>query len=301
MDRRAYLTGVSAVTAALAGCEGLPSTGTTDGDEEDDETEEPDPRQVQVVREYYAALNEGDREAANELIHPDSPVGEVSEEGASYFEEEVDIGVTDVELREKTDDTAEVAATVLTRTAEDEDPERQDWLFELRRTEEGWLLYDGDRRESSETTTPDQQNGQVQNRLQATSTVGTDIQNEAVQTVEIVVRRAPGASEIDLSAVVIEWVDSSGVSRLTYGERAGRETFGVESVNDENGSLSRARPTIDDDSDRAVLQFDVPAFSGSGLAEGAEATLSVRTASGATTEVTLTVPQTLAGSRVVNL
>lgn len=301
MDRRTYLTGVVAGTVALAGCESLPGSATGDEDDEDDGTTESDPRQVQVVREYYSALNEGDADAANRLIHPDAPAGEVSEEGASYFEENIDIGVTDAQLRGESGDTAEVTATVLTRTEESEDPSREEWVFELRRTDDGWQIYEANRVESTDTPTPDEPTEQTTNRLQAVSTVGTNIQSETVQTVEVVVAKAPGAAEIDLSGVVVEWVGPAGVSRLTYGDTARQETFGVEPIKDEDGSLSGARPVLNDPADRAVLTFDVPAFAGEGLAEGAEVSLTLQTESGGTTDVYLTVPQTLADANAVNL
>ncbi len=94
-----YLTSMAAVTATLAGCESLPGTGTADEDEEDEDDETPDPQQVRTVQAYYDALNRGGARAATRLVHPEADAGEVSEDGVTYFEEDVNIGVTDAAVR----------------------------------------------------------------------------------------------------------------------------------------------------------------------------------------------------------
>jgi archaellin len=302
MDRRAYLLGLTGISATLAGCDRLDSLSGT----EDDGTPEPAPQQVKVVEQYFTALNDGDTATASRLRHPESPVESLSEDRADYYDEEVSIGVEGATLREEDGETAEVTATVLTEAAESGETSRVDIVFELRETENGWRLYGSRVLESTpgspeptvETTREEQSRT---NRVDVKSRVGTNIENNEIQTVEMVIGLAPGADAIDLSRFRVEWVDNTGVYRLGYGTTATESTFTVESIQDENGSLDGSRPILDDRSDRALLRFTVTAFREGGLPEGSSVRLSLETQSGGTTEAQLTVPQTLSGATAVNL
>jgi len=173
-----------------------------------------------------------------------------------------------------------------------------------------------DEEEASETaeteTTETQQTetasgSQVTNRLQEVSAVGTDISDRTIGSVEIVVKKAPGANNIDLSVTTAQFVHSSGSTDLTFGSTGGNGSateFGVESAQDDGEtSLQGDSPTLDDPADRAALVLDTGAIiSGSGgLVEGDTATVQLNTESGGTTELRLVVPETLSGSEAVAL
>lgn len=135
-------------------------------------------------------------------------------------------------------------------------------------------------------------------RLQVVSAVGTDIENSAVRTVKVTVRPAPSADTVDLSRVVVQWVDESGVYDPSDGDG-----FTVSPLKDENDSLSGDIPIVDDAGDRANLVFDVTSFRGDGnpLSEWSSVTVELTTASGGTTTERLTLPESLGNKDAVVL
>lgn len=124
MRRRRYLgLTAAATTAGLAGCSGFL------GDEAPDE----------VVEQFYQAIDEGDRETANGLIHPDSPTGEITEEEMSGLED-VDITVEGAEIVDESEDEAVVEAEV---TWDDGEMSTTDTAtIELRTDDGDWKVYE---------------------------------------------------------------------------------------------------------------------------------------------------------------
>lgn len=122
MKRRQYLTASAAVTAGLAGCTGILSN-------------DPD----EVVEQFYQAIDDGDREAANDLIHSDSPQGEISEDEMSDLEE-FDVTVEDTEIIDESDDTAEVEAEITVES--DGDSSTDETTIELRTEDGDWKVYE---------------------------------------------------------------------------------------------------------------------------------------------------------------
>ncbi len=298
MDRREYLLGVTGATAMLAGCDQLEQLQGTETEDDADE-DEPDPPQVQVVREYYRLLDSGDVAEANELIHPDSPQGEVSTDRAEQYRDELTISVGSVSLAETSGDTATVNVAVRLERTETGETEERSLAVELRETDEGWRLYDSRQRE--ETTGEPDDNEEVANQLQVVSAFGTDIESGEVRTVQLVLKRAPGSAEIDLTRLTVQWVDNSGSYDLTYGPRVSEGTFAIEGVQDNNESLSEEGPILDDAADRALLQVSVPAVRDSGLPEGASASVRLSIASGRSSDTMLQVPDTLVDGEAVQL
>ncbi|QIO21629.1 archaellin/type IV pilin N-terminal domain-containing protein [Haloarcula sp. JP-L23] len=171
--------------------------------------------------------------------------------------------------------------------------------------------------QSSAEETGQQSSDQVTNRLEVVSAVGTDIDstNKQIDTVEIMVKKAPGAANIDIGSTIAQWVDSSGSYDLVQGIDDGDATdapnstaFSVSKVQDDDSSISSSQ-VLNDPSDRATLSFDVTDIhsdsdnnaDGDGLGEGATATIQLNTQSGGTTTVRLVVPETLSGNSAVTL
>ena len=127
MKRRRVLLGVSTATAGLlAGCF---------GDSNDPES---------AMERYYDALEEGDVEAMNELIHPEAPFGRIDEAEFEEYEqlgEGLELDVQEIELVEEGEDEAIVESTV-----EHDHPELGVETTHDRntlRTHDGeWLLYE---------------------------------------------------------------------------------------------------------------------------------------------------------------
>ena len=122
MNRRQYLAASAAVTAGLAGCTGVLS-------------DDPD----EVVEQFYQAIDDGDRETANDLIHSESPQGEISEDEMSDMEE-FDITVEGTEILEESDETAEVEVEMTIES--DGDSSTEETTIELRTEDGDWKVYE---------------------------------------------------------------------------------------------------------------------------------------------------------------
>lgn len=127
MRRRQFIASSGVVTAGLAGCTALLGT--------DDERDDPDT----VVRDFVEAMDKGDVDAANELVHEDSPEGEVTEESVA-FSDTVDMSVEETEVLEKNDDTAKVRVVVT--VSDGSDSQQQESTFELRTQDGEWKIWE---------------------------------------------------------------------------------------------------------------------------------------------------------------
>jgi len=164
--------------------------------------------------------------------------------------------------------------------------------------------------QSSAEETGQQSSDQVTNRLEVVNSVGTNIDssNSEVDTVEVTVKKAPGAANIDIGSTISQWVDSTGSYDLTVNENdastVDQDNFAVSTVQDDDSSITTSQ-VLNDPSDRATLEYDVTAIhnsaNGNGLGEGETATIRLNTQSGGTTTVRLVVPETLSGNSAVTL
>jgi len=155
--------------------------------------------------------------------------------------------------------------------------------------------------QSSAEETGQQSSDQVTNRLEVVNTVGTVTSGEVTQ-VELTIKKAPGAANIDIGSTISQWVDSSGSYDITYTDvTTGDDDFTVDTVQDDDTSITDSQ-VLNDPADRAVITFDLSASGGpSALAEGSTATVRLNTQSGGTTTVRLVVPETLSGNSAVTL
>ncbi len=170
--------------------------------------------------------------------------------------------------------------------------------------------------QSSAEETGQQSSEQVTNRLEVVNTIGSDINSDAVDTVEVTVKRAPGAANIDLGQTIAQYTSSGAAKDLTFGATEDPVTspgsatsFNVGEVQDAGGDSidpGNDDAVLDDPADRAKLLFDASNIEGdgsdgAGLSEGETATIQLNTQSGGTTTVTVSVPETLSGSSAVQL
>jgi flagellin FlaB len=165
-----------------------------------------------------------------------------------------------------------------------------------------------------------QQSGQqVTNRLQVASATGTHLDSaQGVGVVNMTVKKAPGADNIDLENATVQWVGPSGTYNLVNQSitASGADGhFGIEAFKDGDDS----HPVLNDPDDRMVMVFDLgnddvstddvtdgataegEAFFGDELPEGASVNVQITTKSGATTTEQLTVPETISGASAVQL
>ncbi|MFC7142578.1 archaellin/type IV pilin N-terminal domain-containing protein [Halosimplex aquaticum] len=138
---------------------------------------------------------------------------------------------------------------------------------------------------------------------------------EVIGRVNVTVQANPGAGNVDLQNVTVQWIDPSGVYKLThYRVDAGDADFAATALKDADDSL----PVLNDADDRFILTFDtgeaptnVTLETSDGtvnvdetdepLREGSTVRIKLTTKSGATTQTTVTVPETLSGYEAVEL
>jgi flagellin-like protein len=183
-----------------------------------------------------------------------------------------------------------------------------------------------------------QQSGdQVTNRLEVSSATGAvDQTDKEITHVNVTVKQAPGADNVDLRNTSVSWVESGGTFQIVS-DRVDPEAtdadgrFGLGAFKD----ADQSSPVLNSPDDRFTMVFDLGEgtgaadfktgsaagpFSttndndvtysddgsgdvvfGTNLDEGSVVTLDISTLSGAGTSERLVVPQSLSGTSAVNL
>ena len=120
-----------------------------------------------------------------------------------------------------------------------------------------------------------------------------------ISKIELTVGTGPGADTVDLDDLTIQYLGPDNAVNLISNETAdaNEATFDVETIRGEEDNV------LVDQDDRKKIVIDLldPDNELGVLAEGEEAHLTIVTASGAQTQVQLTVPSSLTGEAAVNL
>jgi flagellin-like protein len=189
--------------------------------------------------------------------------------------------------------------------------------------------------QSKSEETGQQAGEQVTNRLQVLQASGlktpADFPPNSVGAVQLIATKAPGAEDIDLTGITMQWVDDTGtydmVHEKVYDSQDGE--FAHTSIKDEDDSLSPGSggtPVINSGDDRALIIIDIGSaetdanidgynasdpnggdgvadatIKTNGLPEGDTASLRITTADGTATTVQLTVPESLSGKTAARL
>jgi flagellin FlaB len=165
--------------------------------------------------------------------------------------------------------------------------------------------------QSSAEQTGQESQEQVTNRLQVLSATGEKTGSSgdgALGNVSLTTTKAPGADDIDLSEVTVQWVDDTGTYNLVSensDDTNAAGVFQIEPFKDEDTSS----PVVNSPDDRINLVFvledtDVDTADQTGvpaLDEGDSATLRLTTSSGTASTERLVVPESLSGTTAVNL
>jgi len=130
MRRRQYLAASTLAVAGLAGCSGVLGDGGGAGDGPE-----------ATVEAFLEAIDEGDRERANELIHSDSPQGEI-EEGDLDESDDFELTVDETELESDDDDTAAVSVEYAVEPTASDDSQSVETTYELRTEDGNWRIWD---------------------------------------------------------------------------------------------------------------------------------------------------------------
>ena len=142
--------------------------------------------------------------------------------------------------------------------------------------------------QSKASDTGDDAQSQVSNQIDVVSATGETSGGDApVEEITLVVKKSPGSDPIDLSAATIEYTSDSASKTLTFNSSAGASSFATKQVG--SGGPTEV---LDETSQRVEIVIDVNSIeSGSGLSEGASATVEIVDQSGATTTYGVNVPQ----------
>ena len=188
--------------------------------------------------------------------------------------------------------------------------------------------------QSKSEATGQQSGEQVTNRLQVLQASGTKTvadsggNAEKIGAVILIGTKAPGADDIALNGITMQWVDDSGTYDLVH-ENAAQESqvdgyFTHTPIKDADDSLGTdaESPVINSGDDRARIVIDIGNAETSGdiadayqegyndngdrirqegLKEGATASIRITTQSGTASTVQLVVPESLSGTTAVRL
>jgi flagellin FlaA/flagellin FlaB len=157
--------------------------------------------------------------------------------------------------------------------------------------------------QSKAQETGQQSSDQVSNRLQEVVTTGTvDMSTDTVRYVNVTVTQAPGAGDVDLLNATITWIGPKGTYTLAHNNTSAvaDDVFNTSVVKNAGGSDT----VLDDEDDRFSIDFDLDDRDSDGpdeLQEGAEVIIKINTASGATTSIRFTVPDSLGQKAAIEL
>ena len=177
--------------------------------------------------------------------------------------------------------------------------------------------------QSSAEESGEQSSAQVTNRLQVVNAVGSDITTDEagseVTTVELTVKKAPGADNVDLTTTTAQMVSSDGTFDIVSyqatqegGGTTGDGTFATSTFQDDDNSITNSN-VLNDPADRAKMKFQTDSVTAAGagdsevtaisasLFEGSTASIKLNTQAGGETTATLVVPESLSGKSAVSL
>jgi flagellin FlaB len=166
--------------------------------------------------------------------------------------------------------------------------------------------------QSKGEATGQESTSQVTNRLKITGVTGgveSSKDPSSITTVDVTVTQAPGAENIDLETVTVQWVGPSGTYNINHHDASTSAdgTFKTSAIKDSDDSA----PVINDPDDRIEMKFavtdsassygDAIDTGGDGLDPGSTVELRLSTQSGGSVTTTLVVPESLEGKSAVTL
>ncbi|GAB6863243.1 archaellin/type IV pilin N-terminal domain-containing protein [Haloplanus litoreus] len=141
--------------------------------------------------------------------------------------------------------------------------------------------------------------------------------SRSVTEVSLVVQKAPGASDINMSATTFEMVAPNGTDRFPFTNESAINRTGATGPNDRTRALQDDDDSLNESqgdglilnsrTDRLVITIDLveiddnDGFVNGPLTAGETVTLRVNTESGATSIIRIQVPQSLSGEESVEL
>jgi len=148
--------------------------------------------------------------------------------------------------------------------------------------------------------TGEESSQKVTNRLNVVSTTGTvDSDDENLYEINLTVKKAPGADDINLNNTTISYLGPENRADLVYQENAeGSDTvYSVSTIKDADDSVM----VLNSPDDRVDVGIDLTQSGVSNLSVGDSVSLTLVTQSGGSTSVELRAPQSFSGESVVEL
>ena len=155
--------------------------------------------------------------------------------------------------------------------------------------------------------TGEQSTQQVTDRLEPVSKTGIVSGDDDIETIELTVQKAPGASDINVTSATLEFVGPGGTDRIamTSNDVGSGALSAYTEIKDEQESISDGSNTqiLNNEADRLVIELSVTGFDSqdNNLQPGDEATIRITTESGSTSVIRIKVPQSLSGENAVAL
>ncbi|SEV93719.1 archaellin/type IV pilin N-terminal domain-containing protein [Halobacterium jilantaiense] len=152
--------------------------------------------------------------------------------------------------------------------------------------------------QSKGAATGEEASAQVSNRINVVSAYGNvnSTDGETVDYVNLTVRQAAGADNINLSKSTIQWIGPDTATTLVYDSGAANaENFTTEQIKGNNN------PVLVDQSDRLKVVMDSASITTDGLKAGEEVQLTLTTQYGSKTSYWANVPESLKDKNAVNL
>jgi flagellin FlaB len=175
--------------------------------------------------------------------------------------------------------------------------------------------------QSKGEATGQESTSQVTNRLKVTGVTGEvysgpSDKDARVGKVDVTVTQAPGAENIDLETVTVQWVGPSGTYNINH--KSASTTADAEFATSPIKDSDDSSPVVNDPDDRITMTFDIGKDDDSGttsadindggtpghtdrLDPGSTVELRLSTQSGGSVTTTLVVPESLEGKSAVTL
>jgi flagellin-like protein len=154
--------------------------------------------------------------------------------------------------------------------------------------------------QSKGEATGQESTSQVTNRLKITGVTGevdSSPDPSVIKTVDVTVTQAPGAENIDLETVTVQWVGPSGSYDFVHTNPGSGDVFSTSAIKDSDTSA----PVVNDPDDRIVMEFDLTSNGPDKIDPGSTVELRFSTQSGGSVTTTLVVPESLEGESAVTL
>jgi flagellin FlaA/flagellin FlaB len=152
--------------------------------------------------------------------------------------------------------------------------------------------------QSKGAATGEEASAQVSNRIDVVSAYG-NVNSESIDYVNLTVRQAAGADNINLSKSTIQWIGPDSALTLTHNNTAANDTeFGTQQIKGSNDNV------LVDQSDRIKIVMKAGGTTPNitdGLSAGDEVQLTITTQYGSKTTYWANVPESLKQKQAVNL